>query len=108
MEYTTIKSNRRTLSLEIKHDKLIVRAPISATDEEIKEFVLKHRKWIDKTFIKIENRKAKLQNFEPLSQSDIQLLADKAIAVIPDRVKFYAEKIGVTYGKIIIRNQRSR
>ena len=108
MEYTTIKSNRRTLALEIKNEKLIVRAPVSSTDEEIKEFVLKHKRWIDKTFIKIENRKEKLQGIEPLSQSEIQALADKAMAVIPDRVKCYAEKIGVTYGRITIRNQRSR
>ena len=108
MEYTTIKSNRRTLALEIKNGKLIVRAPISATDEEINEFVIKHKKWIEKSFLKIADRKAKLQNFEPLSQSEIQALADKAMAVIPDRVKYYAKKIGVTYGRITIRNQRSR
>ena len=108
MEYTTIKSNRRTLALEIKNDKLIVRVPISTTDEEIKELVLKHRKWIDKTFIKIENRKEKLQGIELLSQSEIMALADQAMTFIPDRVKYYAKKIGVTYGRITIRNQRSR
>ena len=108
MEYTPIKSNRRTLALEIKNDKLVVRAPISATDEEIKEFVLKHRRWIDKTFIKVENRKEKLQGIEPLSQSEIRALADLAMTVIPDRVKYYAKKIGVTYGRITIRNQRTR
>ena len=50
MEYTTIRSNRRTLALEIKNEALIVRAPIRATDKEISEFVLKLRKWIEKTF----------------------------------------------------------
>lgn len=108
MEYTTIKSNRRTLALEIKNDKLIVRAPVRATDEEINAFVQKHTKWIEKTFLKIVDRKEKLQGLEPLSQSEIRTLADKAMTVIPDRVKYYAEKIGVTYGRITIRNQRSR
>ena len=108
MEYTTIKSDRRTLALEIKTDKLIVRAPVSATDEEISAFVTKHAEWIDKTFIKIENRKEKLQGIEPLSQSEIRALADQSMTVIPDRVKYYAKKIGVTYGRITIRNQRSR
>ena len=108
MEYTTIKSNRRTFALEIKNDKLIVRAPIRATDKEINEFVLKHRKWIEKTFLKIADRKEKLQGAEPLSQGEIKSLADKAMTVIPDRVKYYAKKIGVTYGRITIRNQRSR
>ena len=108
MDYTTIKSNRKTLSLEIKNDKLIVRAPISVTDEEINAFVTKHTKWIEKTFLKIAEIKGKCQEIEPLSQGDIQILADQAMMVITNRVKYYAEKIGVTYGKIIIRNQRSR
>ena len=45
---------------------------------------------------------------EPLSESDIQALADRALSVIPERVKHYAKIIGVTYGRITIRNQRSR
>ena len=44
MEYTIIKSNRRTLALEIKNGKLIVRAPSRATDEEISAFVAKHKR----------------------------------------------------------------
>lgn len=39
---------------------------------------------------------------------EIQALADKALKVIPERVKYYAPKVGVTYGRITIRNQRSR
>lgn len=108
MEYKTIRSNRRTLALEIKNDELMVRAPIRTTEEEINAFVLKHKKWIEKNLLKIAERKKELQNLEPLSQRDIQALADKALNVIPDRVKYYAEKIGVTYGRITIRNQRSK
>ncbi len=108
MEYTTIRSDRRTLALEVKNDGLIVRAPLRATDKEIDAFVLKHKKWIEKTLLKTAERKKLLQEIEPLSQSDIQELADKALAVIPDRVRYYAEKIGVTYGRITIRNQRSK
>ena len=108
MEYTTIRSNRRTLTLEIKKDGLVVRAPIKATDEEINAFVVKHKRWIESRLLKIEERKKALESVEPLSKSDIQALADKALKVMPDRVKYYAEKIGVTYGRITIRNQRSR
>ena len=108
MGYKTIRSNRRTLALEIRKDGLIVRAPIKSTDEEINSFVIKHKRWIEKRLSIIEERKKELESVEPLSQSDIQDLADKAPQVIPDRVKHYAEKIGVTYGRITIRNQRSR
>lgn len=108
MEYTIIKSNRRTLSLEAKEDGLIVRAPSRATDEEISAFVAKHKRWIENNILKMQKRKELLGGIEPLSQSDIQALADRALSVIPDRVKHYAEIIGVTYGRITIKNQRSR
>ena len=34
--------------------------------------------------------------------------ADEALRVIPERVRFYAPVVGVTYGRITIRNQRTR
>lgn len=108
MKYTIIKSNRRTLSLEVKEGRLIVRSPRRATDEEINAFVAKHKIWIEKNILKMKKRKELLNGIEPLSQSDIRTLTDKALSVIPDRVKYYAEIIGVTYGRITIRNQRSR
>lgn len=108
MEYTTIRSNRRTLALEVKEDGLVVRAPIRATDEEINAFVLKHKRWIENHLLKLKEQRKALDNIETLSYSDIQALANKAVTVIPDRVKYYAEKIGVTYGRITIRNQRSK
>lgn len=45
---------------------------------------------------------------EPLSMDEIRALADQALKVIPERVKYYAPKVGVTYGRITIRNQRSK
>ena len=108
MEYTIIRSNRKTLALEIKKDWLVVRAPIKATDKDINVFVVKHKRWIENHLLKMKEREKALNSIEPLSMSDIQALADKALAVIPDRVKYYAEKIGVTYGRITIRNQRSK
>ena len=104
MEYKTIRSGRKTLSVEIKCGEIIVRAPLFAKDAEIEAFLMRHKRWI-------ENQKAKqkeLENTAPLTKSDIEALADKALRVIPARVKYYAEKTGVKYGKITIRNQRTK
>lgn len=108
MEYTIIKSSRRTLALEIKNDGLLVRAPRMAADEEINAFVEKHKKWIERNILKMRKRKELLDGTETLSENDIMALSDKALSIIPDRVKHYAEIIGVTYGRITIRHQRSR
>lgn len=39
---------------------------------------------------------------------EIQELADKARQVLPPKVRFYASQIGVDYGRITIRNQKTR
>lgn len=47
MDVTVIKSKRRTLVLTVTGEKkLVVRAPLSASDREIEEFIARHRRWI--------------------------------------------------------------
>ena len=38
----------------------------------------------------------------------IKALADQALEIIPTRVEYFAKIIGVTYGNITIRNQKTR
>ena len=39
---------------------------------------------------------------------DIQRLADEAMSVLPAKATYYAPKVGVAFGRITIRNQRTR
>ena len=56
---------------------------------------------------KVESNKK--QKKEPaLTNADIEKLCQKALSVIPDKVKYYAEIMGVIYGRITIRNQKTR
>lgn len=96
------------MSIEIKDNKLIVRVPMRASDEEINSFVLKHKAWIENHMAKAAEEKKKLDSVEKLSEEEIRQLAEKALAVIPERVKYYAPLVGVTYGMITIRCQRTR
>ena len=43
-----------------------------------------------------------------MSREEIQKLAEKALEYIPKRVNYFAKQIGVTYGRITIRNQKTR
>lgn len=45
---------------------------------------------------------------ESLTAQEIEMLAQKALQVLPKKVEYYAAKIGVTYGTITIRNQKTR
>lgn len=108
MEFEVIRSNRKTLGVEIKQNKLIIRAPLQATDEEINRFMLKNKKWIETHLAEAKAKNEAKAEFHKLSSEELQVLANKALLIIPKRVAHYASLIGVTYGKITIRNQRSK
>lgn len=108
LEYTLLRSNRRTVGMEINGGKLIVRAPYSMSREAVKRFVAEHEPWIRKHLaLEAEQRKGAAQ-VQKLTGEEIAALADRALAVIPERVRHYAPIVGVTYGGITIRNQRTK
>ena len=108
MNCKIIRSNRKSLGLEVNAEGLIIRAPLQASDAEINMFILQHKDWIEKNLNRIEERQKTVEAIQPLSMEEIKELANKALKVIPERVKYYAPKVGVTYGRITIRNQRSK
>ena len=91
--------------MEMTADGLVVRIPYYTTQMEIEKFLLSHRAWIEKAEKKVSRE---IPPSEILTREEIEELADKAVKLIPERVAYYAPKIGVTYGRITIRNQRSR
>ncbi len=108
MEYKVIKSSRRTFGLEIRGGELLVRVPKAAAKKEIEAFVSRHEKWIRTHLEKNQKRMAELENVEPLTVEELRALADEAAKVIPERVRYYAPIAGVTYGRITIRNQKTK
>ena len=102
-------AKRKTFALQIKpHEGLIVRVPYRATQEQVEKFINDHSDWIEKHLKAMEERQKEASSVEKLSMDEIRALADKALKVIPERVRHYAPLLGVTYGRITIRNQRSR
>ena len=107
-DYRIIRSKRKTIGLEVRPEGVIIRAPYQTSDSDIQRFVLQHKKWIDKHLNMLHEKQERMEKIEPLSMDEIRALADQALKVIPERVRYYAPKVGVTYGRITIRNQRSR
>lgn len=103
-----IRSNRRTLSIQLKPGEIIVRAPLRMKDKEIYSFIESKKSWIEKNLAKIEEREKAISEVQTFTQEEINALAEKTKTIIPERVKYYAPKIGVTYNRITIRCQRSR
>lgn len=104
-----IRSNRKTVSIEItKEAEVLVRAPYRVSDTEIQRFVNAKSEWIEKHIQMQRKRMETTQNTKQLTYEQIQELAEKALEVIPQRVAYYAKIMGVTYGRITIRNQKTR
>ena len=106
MEYRLIRSDRKTLAIEVRPDGVLVRAPIRATRAQIDAFVASRARWIAAAREKL--RACAPAQGARLTPEDIRALADEAARVIPQRVAFYAPKVGVSYGRITIRNQLTR
>lgn len=102
MEFEVIRSKRRSIGIEVKQNKLIIRAPMQTTNEEINAAMLKHKAWIEKHLAKAQVQKQASSSMKILTDSEIKVLADRAMEVIPERVKHYAPLVGVTYGRITI------
>ena len=107
-ELTVIRSSRKTLSLQLKYGEIIARAPLRMKDKEIFSFIEEKREWIEKNLARIEERQKTINELEPFTKEQINALSEKAKLIIPERVKYYAPKIGVTYNRITIRCQRTR
>ncbi len=108
MEPKIIRSSRSSFALELKPEGLIVRVPNRATNRQVRDFIANHQGWINKAIARQEQRKMAMGDLPPLTDEELQALAKKALAYIPERVKLYAPQVGVTYGRITIRTQRTR
>jgi len=109
LNFRVIRSKRKTICIQMKPDgSFIIKAPDFATDNDINELIRAKKSWIRRAQEKAREQAGSVSENSALSMEEIQALADKALKVIPERVKFYAAKAGVTYGRITIRNQRSR
>ena len=111
MKVTVIRSNRKTVAIQVNSDlSVTVRAPRSVSEKDIEEILKKKEAWISKHIEKIKETKERFEAepTEKLTREKVIALADEALKVIPVRVEYFAKVIGVTYGKITVRNQKTR
>ena len=110
-EITLIRSRRKSLAIEITPElQVVVRAPIRMPVREINAFVQEKDDWIREHLQRMEEKKRLREQYRELalSEEELQELATQAMTLIPQKVRYYAQIIGVTYGRITIRNQRTR
>ena len=104
-----IKSNRKTMAMRIVDSQTVeLRVPLRATQAQIDAFIQQHQGWLDKHIQLVSQRERETAALPPLTAQEIRALAEKAVQYIPQRVSFFARQVGVSYGRITIRNQKSK
>ena len=111
IDITIIRSNRKTIAIQINPDLTVtVRAPRRATQREIERILKEKEPWIRKHIEQFREKQMQYdqQKMAILSNEDIRQLAKDAVEYIPKRVEHFAAIVGVTYGRVTIRNQKTR
>ena len=102
--YQIIKSNRKTIAIQIKPDgQVVVRCPKRMRVEDARRFAESKADWVEKHLAK-----RPLQNVAKYTTKEIEQLREQARKLIAERVKHFAPIVGVTYGQIAIRTQHTR
>lgn len=108
-EMKIVRSARKTLALEVRPDgEILVRAPQRMPERAIISFVESRKGWLDAHVRKAEARQSAAAGVPKYTEAEMRAIADEAVRVIPQRVAYYAPLVGVTYGRITIRNQKTR
>lgn len=108
---TVIRSNRKTLAISIKEDlSVTVRAPRRASKTEIERILKEKEQWIQKHIGLMKEKTSRLDEIKEnhLTEAELKELKAKAKRIIPERVAVFSKIIGVNYGRISIRSQKTR
>ena len=106
MEYTLIRSRRKTLAIEITREaKLVVRAPMRCPQREIDRFLQQKEQWIALHMTRMQARR---ESHPGPSADEEAALRAKAKTLLPPLVEHYAALMGVVPAGITITGARTR
>ena len=105
--YQVIRSRRRTLAIQVRPDgTVVVRAPLGATRAQIQAAVERSGDWIAKHQAQAAAAAPKPE--ERFTEGELRELAAQLKALLPERLARWSALLGVNYGKVTVRNQKSR
>ncbi len=107
-EYELVLTERKTLAVEVRAEKTVVRAPTRLSESLIDAFVVKNAAWIRRKRAENVERSRAAEEFGTLGREELAALADKARAYLPPRVAYYASLLGASYKKITVRCQKTK
>ena len=108
--YRIIRSSRKTLAIQISvSGQVTVRAPHTMPDSTIHRFLSQKESWILEHLSHAATDPAQPQaENPPLSEFRRSYYMESARKIFKRKTAAYARKMGVTYGRITIREQKTR
>ncbi len=101
-----VRSSRKTIAIQITREgKLVLRLPQRTSLRTAMRFADEHKDWISLHYKKIMECQI---NRKEYNADEIRNFTEKLRPVLRHRVDLYAAVMGVSYGKITIRNQKTR
>ena len=107
-DYRLIRSDRRTLALEITPDlQVVIRAPRRCSQREIARFAADHEGWV-MTHLPIQQRRMEARAARAVTPEQERELRRQAAEDIPRRVARWAPLVGVTPASVKITGAQKR
>lgn len=105
-----VRSSRKSLTLQICEDgSLVVRAPLRMSEERICAFLQEKDGWIRSHQEKlVRQREQRRREVAPLSPEQREACVEQALVRFAQRAAYYAPLVGVIFGRITIRDQKTR
>ena len=103
--YELIRSDRKTLGLQVKDGRVIVRAPRRAAVQQIERFVREHEAWIENALSRQAAKKAAHPEPTAAERAEYIRLAKE---MLPRRTAFWSERMGLTPTQIRITSAQRR
>ena len=106
ISYHWIRSRRKTIAIQIdRNGQVILRTPYGITKRQAEKFLDEKKDWILKNIRQVENRKT---DQIMISEEQRREGIERAKRIFPERTAYFALRMGVDYGRITIREQKTR
>ena len=105
-----VRSSRKTLAVQIRADgTVIARAPLRMPKDRILYFLSEKASWIRMQQGRMQERENMRQQARiHLDAAQEKELRERAKSVLAQRTAYFARQVGVTYGRITVRDQKTR
>lgn len=104
LDIIIIPGRRKSISLSFDNGRGVIKVPYYANEDDVIKLIESHKKWYFEKIKVISEKKLCGPSADQLTREEIDLIIKK----FSEKVKYYANIMGVTYGKVTIRNQKTK